>query len=419
MYKVLARKYRPTKLSEIIGQDIAVRILKNAIDSERLHHAILLSGPMGVGKTSTARIIAKSLNCIKGPTSEPCNECESCVSISKGKNVDVIEIDGASNRKVDDARAIIESIKYPPLKSRYKIYIIDEVHMLTLEAFNALLKTIEEPPDYVKFIFATTAMEKVPDTILSRCQIITLKKIPQNIVKQKLKYISEKEGIDIEDEALDIIAFASFGSMRVAEGYLDRCIAYKTDKLTQKDVSLVVGVTEQETIEQYFGDILNKDTASALNKLKTLEETDINFEIFTKQCLDFLLTANGMTLEHKTALLNIYYKAFLDIKQKIEPISVLNVATHKAASVSNLERIEKAIEKLKNSIPNIAETTKSYEEETLLNKKTHESYIGNGNKNENPDIVSIKDIPNDSDEDVKIILREFEGKIVSVEKLNK
>ncbi len=425
MYKVLARKYRPTKLSEIIGQDIAVKILKNAIDSNRLHHAILLAGPMGVGKTSTARIIAKSLNCEKGITSEPCNICESCVSISKGKNVDVIEIDGASNRKVDDARKIIESIKYPPLKNRYKVYIIDEIHMLTIEAFNALLKTIEEPPDYVKFIFATTAMEKVPDTILSRCQIITLKKIPKHIIKQKLKNISLLEGVDIDDKALDIIAFASFGSMRVAEGYLDRCIAYKHNNLTQADVSKVLGVTDQETLDNYFSYILHKNAISAIKILEILDEQGANLELFSQQCIKYLLDKKDISLEYKTAMLNIYYQSFIDIKQKIDALSVLNIATYKSASLSNLEKIETIIEKIQNSNlhslnskdilnQNNTQTQKQYSSikekavfrnkpETIGNIKNKKGYANTDELNEN----------------VKLVLREFEGKIITIEKLNK
>jgi len=415
MYKVLARKYRPTKLSEIIGQDIAVRILKNAIDANRLHHAILLSGPMGVGKTSTARIIAKSLNCEKGTSSEPCNECESCISIAKGKNVDVIEIDGASNRKVDDARNIIESVKYPPLKNRFKIYIIDEVHMLTIEAFNALLKTIEEPPDYVKFIFATTAMEKIPDTILSRCQIITLKKIPTDLIKLKLRTIADREKIKIDDDALDIIAFASFGSMRVAEGYLDRCIAYKPDGLAQSDVSKVIGVSEKKTIEDYFGDILSRNTSSALEKLKLLDERDTNFEIFAQQCIDFLLSLEAVALEHKTALLNIYYTALLDIKQKIEPLSVLNVATYKASAVLSLERVESVIEKLSNmefpGSPHNEQNEMVYDNIDFAADNSAQE-IKTSEESQNTDSSEL-------DENVRLILKEFEGKIITVEKLNK
>ena len=417
MYKVLARKYRPAKLDEIIGQDVAVRILKNAINSNKLHHAILLSGPMGTGKTSTARIIAKSLNCEKGPTDEPCNKCESCISIAQGNNIDVVEIDGASNRKVDDARAIIESVKYPPLKSRYKIYIVDEVHMLTQEAFNALLKTIEEPPDYIKFIFATTAIEKVPDTILSRCQIITLKKIPQDLIKQKLKRIAENEHVSIEDGALDIIALSSFGSMRVAEGYLDRCIAYKPDNLSTNDISKVIGVTDSETIKKYFSYILSRDAKSALELIKTLDEQDTNFEIFVGQCIEHLLFAD-MTVEQKTNLLNIYYRSMLDLKQNNDSLTVLNVTTYKAASLANLEKIETIIEKLLNSniseinLQDNANKLSSEQNSLFCSDNNREIKYSSVDDNTNTDIKI-------NDSNLKLILEEFDGKIISIEKLKK
>ncbi len=417
MYKVLARKYRPAKLDEVIGQDVAVRILKNAINSNRLHHAILLSGPMGTGKTSTARIIAKSLNCEKGPTVEPCNKCESCISIAQGNNIDVVEIDGASNRKVDDARAIIESVRYPPLKSRYKIYIIDEVHMLTQEAFNALLKTIEEPPDYIKFIFATTAIEKVPDTILSRCQIITLKKIPQGLIKQKLKHIAEAEHVSIDEGALDIIALSSFGSMRVAEGYLDRCIAYKPDNLSTNDISRVIGVTDIETVKKYFSHILNKDAKSAIKLIKTLDEQGINFEIFVGQCIEYLLFVD-ITVEQKTNLLNIYYKSMLDLKQNNDSLTVLNVATYKAASIANLEKIETIIEKLLNS--NITEVNLQNDINKPHNDNDNLFYSGNDSEvqhlSDDMDGNTDIDVNNNN---LKLILDEFNGKIISVEKLKK
>jgi DNA polymerase-3 subunit gamma/tau len=428
VYKVLARKYRPATLDEIIGQDITVRILKNAIKSNRLHHAILLSGPMGTGKTSTARIIAKSLNCEKGPTIDPCNKCESCMSVTKGNNVDVFEIDGASNRKVDDARSIIESIKYPPLKNRYKIYIIDEVHMLTQEAFNALLKTIEEPPEYVKFIFATTAVEKVPDTILSRCQILHLKRIPKDLIAVKLKMISQKEGVSIDDDALDIIAFASMGSLRVAEGYLDRCISYSDEHLTSNDVSRVVGVTDIQTVENYFDCIFKKNISCALEIINKLYNMDVNFEMLLQQFINYILKID-ISKEYKAGLLNIYYKALLDIKQRIDEYSAVNVATYKAFAIADLDRIGSVIDRLLKGGPEFSINYNSEEEpkdSTALKDASEDIAKEDKNVDSNSQMQTDSNTQTyiDSEdvmesEGLKKVLDEFGGKVIAVEKLNK
>ncbi|GAH56868.1 unnamed protein product, partial [marine sediment metagenome] len=225
-YQSLYRKWRPQTFEDIIGQKHITQTLINAISLNRISHAYIFSGPRGVGKTTTARILAKSLNCVKGPTPHPCNKCERCIRITDGYSMDVIEIDGASNRGIDDIRDLRNKVKFAPAEGKYKVYIIDEVHMLTTEAFNALLKTLEEPPSHVIFIFATTNPHKIPSTILSRCQWFNFRRISLEDIVAKLKMIVKDEKLKIEDDTLNIIARSSTGSMRDAESALDQIIAY-------------------------------------------------------------------------------------------------------------------------------------------------------------------------------------------------
>ncbi|HWU03556.1 MAG TPA: DNA polymerase III subunit gamma/tau, partial [Novosphingobium sp.] len=230
-YRVLARKYRSQTFAELIGQDAMVQTLGNAIRRDRLAHAFLMTGIRGVGKTSTARLIAKALNCIGpdgkgGPTISPCGQCEPCLAIAEGRHIDVIEMDAASHTGVDDVREIIEAVRYAAVSARYKIYIIDEVHMLSRNAFNALLKTLEEPPAHVKFLFATTEVDKLPVTVLSRCQRFDLKRIPAGLLAEHFGRICQKEGVEAEGEALAMIAEAAEGSARDGLSILDQAIAH-------------------------------------------------------------------------------------------------------------------------------------------------------------------------------------------------
>jgi len=255
-YQVLARKWRPQLFQDVIGQEHVAQTLMNAIASDRLAHAYLFSGPRGVGKTSVARIFAKAINCDQGEAGIPCNRCRSCVEITDGSSVDVQEIDGASNRGIDEIRELRESIKYMPSSSRYRIYVIDEVHMLTLPAFNALLKTLEEPPAHVKFIFATTESHKVPVTILSRCQRFDFKRIPSADIVSHLENIAAAEDVEITPSGLGIIAREAEGSMRDAQSLMDQVISFSGQKVTDKDITDILGIIDRDIIFEASAAIL-------------------------------------------------------------------------------------------------------------------------------------------------------------------
>ncbi|MGI8890710.1 MAG: DNA polymerase III subunit gamma/tau [Chthoniobacterales bacterium] len=266
-YQVFARKYRPQTFDDLVGQGHVTRTLKNAVEQNRLAHAYLFVGPRGIGKTSIARILAKALNCIHGPTVTPCGECDSCKEITAGNSLDVLEIDGASNNGVEQVRELRDNVRYAPAKGKFKIYIIDEVHMLTSQAFNALLKTLEEPPEHVKFIFATTEPQKVLPTILSRCQRFDLHRIPANLIAKHLQYIAENEKVELEPAAAHAIARGADGGLRDAESMLDQLVAFCGEKIAEKDVLNVFGFTSEQTVAGFTEKILRGETAEALGVL--------------------------------------------------------------------------------------------------------------------------------------------------------
>ena len=271
-YRVLARKYRPQSFAELIGQDAMVTTLGNAISRNRIAHAFLLTGVRGVGKTSTARLVAKALNCIGpdgqgGPTIAPCGVCEPCVAIAEGRYIDVIEMDAASHTGVDDVREIIEAVRYSAVSARFKIYIIDEVHMLSKNAFNALLKTLEEPPAHVKFLFATTEVNKVPVTVLSRCQRFDLRRIPAGLLADHFAHVARAEGIEVEDEALQVIARAAEGSARDGLSILDQAIAHGEGRVTASEVRAMLGLADRGRVRRMLDVILSGDVAAMLGQL--------------------------------------------------------------------------------------------------------------------------------------------------------
>jgi len=287
-YLVLARKWRPQTFEEVVGQRHITQTLQNAISQKRVAHAFLFAGARGVGKTSTARILAKALNCETGPYINPCNHCSICEEITNGTSMDVIEIDGASNRGIDEIRELRENVRYTPAKSRYKIYIIDEVHMLTREAFNALLKTLEEPPPHIIFIFATTEPHKIPATILSRCQRYDFKRIPLREIIESLKRIVEKEKIQINPKGLLSIAQESEGSMRDAQSLLDQVISYAGENIRDEDIAEVLGVIDWKILNDTIEAIASKDIERCMKIVEDVYHFGYDLQYFCRELLQYL-----------------------------------------------------------------------------------------------------------------------------------
>jgi len=287
-YLVLARKFRPQNFNEIIGQEHVSRTLKNAISEKRVAHAYLFSGPRGCGKTTTARILAKALNCKKGPTTEPCGTCENCTAISKSSSIDVLEIDGASNNGIDEIRALRENVKFSSANSKYKIYIIDEAHQITTQAFNALLKTLEEPPPHVVFIMATTEQHKIPATILSRCQRYRFKLIPSAEISSALKSIGRKEGFEIDEEALNILTSASGGSMRDALSLLDQAASSGAGKITGGYIRELLGLLPKEILASVTENIAKGDMQAILKTVEEIFKEGYNILQFARDLRDHL-----------------------------------------------------------------------------------------------------------------------------------
>lgn len=285
-YVVLARRGRPQLFASVVGQEHVTQTLQNAINSNRIAHAYLFTGERGVGKTTVARIFAKAVNCKAREQSEPCNKCNSCNEISSGRSIDVIEIDAASNRGIDEIRELRENVKFAPVTSEYKVYIIDEVHMLTMEAFNALLKTLEEPPHHVIFILATTDPHKIPATILSRCQRFDFLKLTRTEIISKLKELMVQDGLDVDEEALSLIAENADGALRDAESILDQALSFSDGKLRIEEISRFLGLGSYQLLDNLFENIIKNDCAKSLEALNSL--TDHGADL--PQCLKKLVS---------------------------------------------------------------------------------------------------------------------------------
>jgi len=284
-YLIYARKYRPMTFEEMIGQKAVVQTLQNAIKNDRVSQAYIFSGMRGVGKTTAARILAKALNCQEGPTPAPCNKCENCISINEDRSVDVLEIDGASNRGIDEVRSLRESVKYKPIHSRNKVIIIDEVHMLTREAFNALLKTLEEPPPHTVFLFATTEVHKVPATIVSRCQHFEFKKISQKELINHLLDITKRENITISSFGLNLIAEAADGSLRDVLSLLDQAVAFSGENINDEDLKEILGTISQDLLLQFSSAILEEQSPKLFPLIEKIIEYGYDLRFFYKELI--------------------------------------------------------------------------------------------------------------------------------------
>ena len=372
-YLVLARKFRPRTFEEIIGQDHIVTTLKNAIKADRLAHAYLFCGQRGVGKTSAARILAKALNCVEGPTVSPCGECAACKEIASSISMDVLEIDGASNRGIDEIRNLRENVKFAPVKGKFKIYIIDEVHMLTEQAFNALLKTLEEPPAHVKFIFATTQPYKLPLTILSRCQKFDFRIISMDKILSKLRQIIAGEKLKVKDDALFYIARSSQGSMRDAESILDQVANFSEGEVGFEDVISILGIFDQRILFEFTQAVIAKDASGSLSVIGQMMNNGRDGGRFLASLIDYfrnllmaklsddpsglinlppesisqiVTQAHSFSVEEIVHIINLLTNSHLSIKKGVAVRIALEIAAIKIARRGAIASLDEVLDRL-------------------------------------------------------------------------
>lgn len=358
--KALALKYRPKSFDELIGQDVVANSLSHALDSSRLGHAYLFSGLRGSGKTSSARIFAKALLCEKGISSHPCEVCANCIMANEGRHLDIIEMDAASHRKIDDIRELIEHTKYSPSSARFKIFIIDEVHMLTKEAFNALLKTLEEPPEYIKFILATTDPLKLPATILSRTQHFRFKPISKSNILKHLEFILNKEGIKYEQKALEILSRSGSGSLRDTLTLLDQAIIFSHEFVSQKSVADMLGLLDPQKIEEILEVVVSRDKNALLNLLKELSRSDAEL-IIDELIINLKDKFINQNSKFSILIFERFFRILSETKNMLgqgsDPEFALYLALFMMLEAFNLTSIDDAIKELKESKLELIQTS--------------------------------------------------------------
>jgi DNA polymerase-3 subunit gamma/tau len=373
-YVVVARRYRPQAFEELVGQNQVSQALANAINTNRVGHAYLFTGARGVGKTSTARILAKALNCQQGPTPTPCGECDVCQSIAVGDDIDVLEIDGASNRGIDEIRQLRSNVNIRPSRTRFKIYIIDEVHMLTTQAFNALLKTLEEPPEHVKFIFCTTDPEKIPITVLSRCQRFDFAPVETNAILDRLRFIVESEGIEADDEALKILARRAAGSMRDSQSLLEQLLSFCSERIKVEDVHGMLGTAQSGRLASIAAQLTSRNAAGALLEVEAAVTEGVDVGQLAEQLLgyyrdmmaavvgceaDFMLntsaadyaalleTGRQLGTETTLAVIQILDEAITRMRQSTHTRALLEIALVRICQLDNLDDLGELIAQLR------------------------------------------------------------------------
>ena len=338
-FVVTARKWRPQRFEDVVGQEHITSTLKNAIKENRIAHAYLFTGPRGVGKTTTARILAKTLNCENRKNSEPCNECEMCKSIQNSQLIDIIEIDAASNRGIDEIRTLRDSVKYAPTRGKYKVYIIDEVHMLTKESFNAFLKTLEEPPEHIIFIFATTDVHKLPLTIISRCQRYDFRRIQLDKIKETLKMIANEEKIKIDDKTLTIIAKKADGALRDAESYFDQVVAFSKGKIDSQLVSQMLNLIDEEIYFKISDAVIEKDYSVVFQTSEKIYENGWDFSDFADGLIEHFRNILSVIITNSTSAIetaDIFKTRYLEYKGKYSESDILRLLNFLSKSQQEL-----------------------------------------------------------------------------------